>query len=100
MAVMFMSTPTTNTLAVSIAIMQNGAVMVNIPAGGSQVLTTGCDAIMLVNPAHPPHQIRLQNPAAVVNINPGNIAYISNHAADTLIQFAPPNGVQTTVRFT
>jgi hypothetical protein len=99
MAVMFMSTPTTNSLAVNIAIMHNGHIIANIPAGGAQVLTTQCDAIMLVNPGHPP-QVRNQNPAAAVNINPGNVAYISQQPGATVIQFAPPHGVQTTVRFT
>jgi hypothetical protein len=102
MAVFFQSTPTSNTLAVNISIMLNGYIVANIPAGQARVLTTGCDAIMLINPGLPP-VVRNQNPVAAININPGNIAYISNTAGPpgpaTLLQFAPPNGVQTTVRF-
>jgi hypothetical protein len=103
MAVFFQSTPTTNTLAVNVSLPLNGAIVANIPAGDAQLLTTGCDAIMLVNPGLPP-VVRNQNPVAAININPGNVAYISNTAGPpgpaTLVQFGPPNGVQTTVRFT
>lgn len=103
MTVFFQSTPTSNTLGVNISIMLNGLIVANIPAGQARVLTTGCDAIMLVNPGLPP-VVRNQNPAVAININPGNVAYISNSAGPpgpaTLVQFARPGGVQTTVRFT
>lgn len=93
------STPITNTLAVRASLLNAGAIVATLDPGAAQVLTLSFDQVMLVNVGHPP-LVLSQNPVAAVAVTPGNVAFLRTSAPGVALGFAPPNGVERTVRFT
>jgi hypothetical protein len=99
MPVNLQMTPTSNTTGVRVAFINNGAILASLDPGNAAVLTITYDQIGLFNPGYMPI-IRTQNPNVAHVVVPGEVAYVSNGGGGTLLQHAPPHGVQQTVLYT
>jgi len=94
------ASPTSNSLAVRVALLNNGAIQATLNPGDASALTVAFNQLMLVNPGHPP-VVRNQQTAGNFASNPGNIAIIENGPAGAVdISYAPPGGNAQVVRFT
>ena len=66
------ASPTSNGLAVRVALLNNGAIQATLNPGDASALTVAFNQLMLVNPGHPP-VVRNQQTAGNFASNPGNI---------------------------
>ena len=96
MPVVLQSIPTRNTTNLDLRLYRNGDQVLILPANQTQVLTLSFDEIRIISipPAFLP-----QNPPAVVNIQPGNLAYFAGTEAGMSLSYAPQNGLPQHVHF-
>jgi hypothetical protein len=98
MAVNLQVTPITNTCGFRVALMNGGVIVATLDPGAVAVLTLAFNQTGSFNPGLPPI-FRNQNPPAVVNVVPGNVAWIAPGGGGLQLQFGPPGGMQQAVTF-
>jgi hypothetical protein len=82
------SIPTSNTLAVRVALARAGNIVASLDPGYANTLTVSFDQVILINPGNPP-QVRNQNPAVAVTVSPGNVAFLQTVPNGVALKYSP-----------
>ncbi len=100
MPVSLQSVPTTNSTHVTLQLLGAGGagVVATLAPGAAQTLTVSFNTVVVLNPPAVP-VARNQNPAAVVNVQPGNIAFFVPLPGGVRLRYAQPEQAEAVVDF-